>query len=211
MCGFIFPHEPLCQLTSQKPVGLFKGIMLNFQIRENWHLNDAESFPTTGHLFFPVCWVILSVLFSSHMCCTFPVKFLPKYLLSSVTVLNGISSPDWPLCVWRLCSWTWELTDSYRSVEKPKADGGASPGQLYPDLPGSLRLLTSFLFPSSQFSLFQNEGLDRRALFPRVKLQPKVNCGLCFYFFAFLVIEKIGHAFPAAVHRAGLQVPSLPT
>ena len=149
--------------------------------------------------------------FSSHMCCTFPVKFLPKYFLSSVTILNGISSPDWPLCVWRLCSWTWELTDSYRSVEQPKADGGASPGQLYPDLPESLQLLTSFLFPSSQFSLFQNEGLDRRALFPRVKLQPKVNCSLCFYFFAFLVIEKIGHLFPAAVHRAELQVPSLPT
>lgn len=161
--------------------------------------------------FSPICWVILSVLFSSHMCCTLPVKFLPKYFLSSVTILNGISSPDWPLCVWRLCSWTWELTDSYRSVEQPKTDGRASPGQLYPDLPGSLRLITSFLFPSSQFSLFQSEGLDICALFPRVKLQPKVNCGLCFYFFAFPVIEKIGHFFPRCSAQSWAAGTSPPT
>ena len=140
--------------------------------------------------------------FSSHMCCTFPVKFLPKYFLSSVTI---------DMCVWRLCSWTWELTDSYRPVEQPKADGRTSPGQLHPDLPGSLRLITSFLFPSSQFSLFQSEGLDRCALFPRVKLQPKVNCGLCFYFFAFSVIEKIGHFFPRRSAQSWAADTSPPT
>ena len=75
--------------------------------------------------------------------------------------------------------------------------------------------MTYFLYPSPQFSLFQNEGLDKCAPFPRVKFQPKLNCGLCFYLFALLVIDKLdilsllqrtepGCKYPASLHALAL-------
>lgn len=72
--------------------------------------------------------------------------------------------------------------------------------------------MTYFLYPSPQFSLFQNEGLDKCAPFPRVKFQPKLNCGLCFYLFPLLVIDKLDVFFPAAVQSqaASTQPPYVP-
>lgn len=91
---------------------------VKFLRRENWHLNDAESFPRIRFLFvFLFVESIFKCLkFLSHRCCTF-LKFITKNLTSFITVINvGFPLPAQLLtshclcvCVWRLWTWTWEL------------------------------------------------------------------------------------------------------